>query len=93
MAAFCYGANNMSVQSFGTRSKAYAYAKIAPSIERSPKDYAIEFGEYLATAAEDFMAEQNRAAASEETPDADLWRALEGAIYEFRKRAAKCTTQ
>lgn len=56
-------------------------------MSRSETDYAIEFGRYLATAADNFMAEQNRAAEAGETPDADCWRALQSAVYEFRKRA------
>lgn len=62
-------------------------------IERTPKDYAIEFGEYLAQAAERFiMAEMNCTAQSEIDPE--YWSDLECAIYEFRKRAkrAKETT-
>jgi hypothetical protein len=58
--------------------------------ERDTKDRAIEFGRYLATAAEQFMAEQNRAWEAGETPDSEYWSALESAIYEFRKRADKC---
>lgn len=61
----------------------------SPTTDRSPKDYAIEFGRYLADAAEQLMAEQNRAAEAEETPCSDHWRALESAIYEFRKRALR----
>ena len=66
-----------------------------PETTRNDVDYAIEFGRYLATAAEHYMAEQNRAAAAEETPDPDYWSALESAIYEFRKRAdrAEATTK
>ena len=57
--------------------------------ERTAKDYAIEFGGYLAKAAEDFMAEQNRAWEAEEPPNPEYWSALQSAIYEFRKRAEK----
>jgi len=57
--------------------------------DRSPKDYAIEFGRYLANAAERFMAEQNRATEAGELPCVDHWRALESAIHEFRKRALR----
>ena len=62
---------------------------------RSDVDYAIEFGRYLATAAEHFMAEQNRAWEAEEAPDSEYWSRLESAIYEFRKRAdrAEATTK
>ena len=57
------------------------------SHKRSEIDYAIEFGRYLATAAEQFMAEQNRAAMEGEDPDPDYWRSLVSSIHEFRKRA------
>jgi len=56
--------------------------------ERGAKDYAIEFGEYLAKAAEQFMDEQNRAMQAGELPDAGYWLALRRGIYEFRKQAA-----
>lgn len=56
---------------------------------RSDSDYAIEFGRYLATAAENFMAEINRAAEAEEDPDSDCYSSLQDAIYEFRKRAKR----
>ncbi len=70
---------------------------------RDAKDFAIEFGEYLATAAElfvDGMAVEIAAIKSlivsgdypdGYNPDAigDINRALQSAIYEFRKRAAK----
>lgn len=53
--------------------------------ERDAKDFAIEFGRYLANAAEEFIATIN------DTPNdySDAWRGLERAIYEFRKRADK----
>ncbi len=57
--------------------------------DRSPKDYAIEFGRYLADAAEQFLVELNRAAVAEEMPCTDHWSALESAIHEFRKRALR----
>lgn len=62
---------------------------------RNDVDYAIEFGRYLAAAAERFMAEQNRAAEAGGSPDSDYWSALQSAIYEFRKRAdrAEATTK
>ena len=59
------------------------------SADRSPKDYAIEFGRYLADAAERFMREQNRAWQAGEAPDSEYWSALESAIHEFRKRALR----
>lgn len=55
--------------------------------DRTAKDYAIEFGGYLAKAAEDFMAEQNRAWETKEALNTEYWAALQSAIYEFRKRA------
>lgn len=57
--------------------------------ERTDKDYAIEHGGYLAIAAERFMAEQNRAAETGESPNSEYWSALQSAIHEFRKRADK----
>lgn len=61
--------------------------------ERSDTDYAIEFGGYLADAAERFMAEQNRAAASGDEPCSEHWSALQSAIYEFRKRADRAAAK
>ena len=61
------------------------------SDERTAKDTAIEFGGYLATAAEAFMAEQNRAFETGNMPDNECWSALQSAIYEFRKRAERAT--
>lgn len=57
--------------------------------DRNIRDYVIEFGRDLATAAEKFMAEQNRAFEAEEAPNSEYWSALQSAIYEFRKRADK----
>lgn len=56
---------------------------------RTDTDYAIEFGEYLAKAAESYM--QAVADYGADDPDAtnDAWDALRSAIYEFRKRAIK----
>lgn len=56
-------------------------------MSRTGVDYAIEFGRYLATAAERFMTEQNRAAQAGELPDSEQRSGLQSAIYEFRKRA------
>jgi hypothetical protein len=73
----------------------------APATQRSDKDYAIEHAEYLAQAAEAFLRVSNeRAKAAEESEDvedlmnadellSDHWRALNSAIYEFRKRAKR----
>ena len=55
--------------------------------ERTNQDYAIEFGEYLAKAAEEFMAEQNRASMADGLPCAESWLGLRLAIHEFRKLA------
>jgi hypothetical protein len=54
--------------------------------ERTPQDYAIEFGEYLAKSAEAFMHRVNDYPydCNEE------WCGLRSAVYEFRKRAARC---
>jgi hypothetical protein len=54
--------------------------------ERTPKDYAIEFGEYLAKAADRYLSAVN---AWEDYDEGDARRSLESAIYEFRKRAAR----
>lgn len=65
---------------------------------RTPADYAIEHGEYLATAAQDFLiAVNNYDAAQDGEGGEDVarearsehWTALHSAIYEFRKRAAR----
>lgn len=54
---------------------------------RDDKDFAIEFGEYMASAALRYMvAVDGGSVATEE------WRALNSAIYEFRKRAKRATT-
>lgn len=56
--------------------------------ERAPQDYAIEFGEYLAKSAEAFMRRVNNYPydCNEE------WCGLRSAVYEFRKRAARCVS-
>lgn len=54
--------------------------------ERDAKDFAVEFGTYLATAAERYLAAVN---AWEDYDEGDARWALEAAIYEFRKRAAR----
>ena len=46
--------------------------------DRTPKDYAIEFGGYLAKAADNYLMSPF---------DPDRARALRSAVYEFRKRA------
>jgi len=67
---------------------------------RTDKDFAIEFGEYLATAADDFMAAVNHHEAAQRLSDFDAeqaaadaltdhWKALQEAVYEFRKRASR----
>jgi hypothetical protein len=63
---------------------------------RSYKDYAIEHGEYLATAAESFLRVLNEEAKAEESGESrnteiinDHWMSLTSAIYEFRKRAKR----
>jgi hypothetical protein len=60
--------------------------------ERDAKDYAIEFGGYLANEAERFMEHHNSkqyAAEAEADIGDEKWSALQSAIYEFRKRAEK----
>ena len=64
--------------------------------DRSDKDYAIEYGEYLAKASERFQHTVNvamQAIVEGDDIDHDLtneaWSALSSAIYEFRKRAAR----
>lgn len=61
------------------------------SVDRSPKDYAIEFGEYLAKAAERFQDVMQAELVGEHDDQlrSERWRALEAAIYEFRKRALR----
>lgn len=67
---------------------------------RDDKDFAIEFGEYLATSVDDFLAALNHRDAAQRLSDfgaeqsadealTDHWRALQSAVYEFRKRAAR----
>lgn len=59
--------------------------------DRSPKDYAIEFGEYLAQAAEQFQAMMQDFLKGDYDRDAisDAWGKLDSAIYEFRKRKVR----
>jgi hypothetical protein len=63
-----------------------------PPIERDAKDYAIEFGGYLAASAERFMVVVNQCN-GDLTGDepSDAWQALQSAIYEFRKRADRAS--
>jgi hypothetical protein len=76
------------------------WLKAAANPPRDDKDYAIEFGEYLAKAAEELMAAINdqagvddydgglaRADAAQRVTEA--WRGLQEGVYEFRKRAAR----
>ena len=53
---------------------------------RSPKDYAVEFGNYLARSAQRFMDTLNSGGVT-----ADDWDDLRSSIYEFRKRAVKAS--
>ena len=67
------------------------------SVDRDAKDFAIEFGEYLAKEAEEFLVFMNRhglsagkgATTDSQSEMTDRWRGLTSAIYEFRKRAIK----
>lgn len=56
---------------------------------RDAKDFAIEFGEYLAKAAERFqdVMQAELAGEHDQVLMAERWRALDSTIYEFRKRA------
>jgi hypothetical protein len=54
--------------------------------DRSPKDYAIEFGGYLAEAARNFQVALN---SNDPEDRAEKWSALSNAIYEFEKRRDK----
>jgi hypothetical protein len=59
---------------------------------RTDKDFAIEFGGYLANEAERFMRHHNEktyATSAEADEGVDRWNALKSAIYEFRKRAER----
>jgi hypothetical protein len=65
---------------------------------RTDADYAIEFGEYLAVAAENYLHTSDRYRDQVENgakhhihPDmvSDAWQGLQSAVYEFRKRAAR----
>jgi hypothetical protein len=62
---------------------------------RDAKDFAIEFGEYLAKAAEHFQEMLQAEPVGEHDYSAlhDAWRGLHSAIYEFRKRAAIANTR
>jgi hypothetical protein len=55
---------------------------------RDAKDFAIEFGGYLAKAAERYITVMNDEH-SDYDIDCDALRGLINAIYEFRKRVAK----
>jgi hypothetical protein len=56
--------------------------------DRTPKDYAIEHGRYLATAAVNYMAAVNGNSRSQQS---EAWRALRDAVYEFTKRADRAS--
>ena len=65
--------------------------------ERSPQDFSREFAGYMATAAEEYMAAIDASAMEtargrEALGDllTDCRRALASAIYEWRKRDARC---
>jgi hypothetical protein len=81
------------------QARARAGSSLMP--ERSDADYAIEHGEYLATAAENFLAELYRFQKKESEDGCDVAdsdslndhaHALRDGIYEFRKRAKRCVT-
>ena len=63
-----------------------------PTNARTPQDYAIEFGGYLADRAVTFLRLMEEPDMGADNPDhqAEVYRALRSAVYEFRKRAARC---
>jgi hypothetical protein len=65
--------------------------RVVPKLRRrTPKDYAIEFGGYLAQAARRYMDSVNREVIPEgDTECTDAWRGLGSAIHEFEKRARR----
>lgn len=68
--------------------------KTTDHLARSDKDFAIEFGGYLANEAELFMQHYNEKSyttSAEADEGVDRWNALQSAIYEFRKRAKRAT--
>lgn len=54
--------------------------------ERTPKDYAIEFAEYMAKSVEHYMLINDTLYATQDDKT-DARRHLTSAVYEFRKRA------
>ena len=66
-------------------------------IVRDEKDYAIEFAEYMAKAAESYAEAIGNEVWTEMTAEAqdavsDKFSELQSSIYEFRKRAEKAIT-
>lgn len=66
--------------------------------KRTDADYAIEFGEYMAVAAEHYLHTSDKYRDQVENgarhgihPDmvSDAWQGLQSAVYEFRKRATR----
>ena len=56
-------------------------------VERTPQDYAIEFAEYMAKAADDYLAASDEPRTEDDyNAKHEAWSALRCAIYEFRKR-------
>jgi hypothetical protein len=58
--------------------------------DRTPQDYAIEHGRYLATAAVNYMTAVNGNSRSQQS---EAWRALREAIHEFTKRADRASRE
>ena len=56
---------------------------------RTPQDFAIEFAEYMARSAEQYLGILETEEVNSDDI-ADFRRGLRSSIYEFRKRAAKC---
>lgn len=59
--------------------------------DRDAKDFAIEFGGYMATSADRLMAYLSTPGAVDATQATDLLDDLRSSVYEFRKRAAKAS--
>lgn len=76
-----------------TATTSWDEPKKTPSSDaRDARDYAIEFGGYLANTAERFMQHHNSkeyVTEAEADLGLDVWRELQSAIYEFRKRAER----
>jgi hypothetical protein len=66
-----------------------AEAPTGDHLGRTDKDFAIEFGEYLAKAADATLALRDDMDPDEIT---ETWERLRSAVHEFRKRARRAVT-